>query len=123
MKFPEQYRFANAPHGYATSEGQPFGAFRIPARVSGRELFVIACDGEETGWEHVSVSLQNRRDRCPSWEEMCIVKSLFWDDEEAVIQFHPPKSEYVNFHGGCLHLFRCVSQPFPLPPSILVGPK
>src|ERR1700742_5139199 len=58
MKFPEQYRFANAPLGYDTSEGQPFGAFRIPAKVSGRALFIIACDGEETGWEHVSVSLQ-----------------------------------------------------------------
>lgn len=123
MTFPEEHRWKNAPHGYATSQGQPFGAFIIPAKVAGRTLKVIACDGEETGWEHVSVSLGDRPDRCPSWDEMCLVKSLFWSDEESVVQFHPPKSEYVNAHSGCLHLWKCVNQQFPIPPSILVGPK
>lgn len=82
----------------------------------------MATDAEETGWEHVSVST-DQRERCPSWQEMCIVKALFWDAEETVIQFHPPESEYVNNHPGCLHLWKCVSQEFPLPPSILVGIK
>lgn len=41
------------------------------------------------GWEHVSVSLSNR---CPTWEEMCMVKDIFWGEDECVIQFHPPKS-------------------------------
>ena len=26
------------------------------------------------GWEHVSVSLRNR---CPTWDEMCLVKDIF----------------------------------------------
>jgi hypothetical protein len=53
---------------------------------------------------------------------MCFVKSLFWDDEETVIQFHPAVSAYVNNHSHCLHLWK---PPFdmPLPPSILVGIK
>lgn len=54
---------------------------------------------------------------------MCIVKSLFWTASETVVQFHPPESEYVNAHKGCLHLWKCVAQEFPIPPSILVGPK
>lgn len=33
MKFPEQYRWKDAPHGYATSEGSPFGFFRIPRKL------------------------------------------------------------------------------------------
>lgn len=124
MKFPEQFRFADAQHGYETKPGDQFGAFRIPGReANGRELFVIACDGEEYGWEHVSVSIPDQKTKCPSWEEMCIVKSLFWNDEEAIIQFHPPKSEYVNAHAGCLHLWKQSNIEFPLPPSILVGPK
>lgn len=51
------------------------------------------------------------------------LKIIACDGEETVVQFHPPKSEYVNAHGGCLHLWKCVSQSFPIPPSILVGPK
>lgn len=123
MKFPEDFRWRNAPNGYNSKEGEPFGCFAIPGRhAKGRQLRIIASDGEETGWDHVSVSIPDQR-RCPSWDEMCFVKSLFWDDEEAVIQFHPPKSEYVNNHAGCLHLWRCVKEPFPIPPSILVGIK
>lgn len=123
MKFPEQFRWANAPSDYHTNEGDPFGWFIIPGRhANGRALACLAADGSETGWEHVSVSIEDKT-RCASWAEMCIVKSLFWDDEEAVIQFHPPKSEYVNFHGGCLHLWKKVGEEFPIPPSILVGPK
>jgi hypothetical protein len=48
---------------------------------------------------------------------------LFWDGEEVVIQFHPPKSEYVNNHLGCLHLWHPTRDKIPLPDSILVGIK
>ena len=79
----------------------------------------IASDGE--AWEHVSVSLDVQR--CPTWQEMCFVKSLFWDTEDCVIQFHPPESEYVNNHPFCLHLWRYIDGETPVPPSILVGYK
>ena len=32
------------------------------------------------GWEHVSVSLARR---CPTWEEMCMVKDIFWERRSA----------------------------------------
>ena len=85
----------------------------------GAELKIIA-SSEGMGWEHVSVSLKNR---CPNWPEMCFVKELFWDDEEPVMQLHPPKSDYVNCHPYCLHLWKPLASIIPLPPSIMVGPK
>lgn len=82
---------------------------------------VVASDGE--GWQHVSVSLV-ASSFTASWDMMCKVKDLFWEPEDAVIQIHPPKSEYVNFHKGCLHLWRCIDgREQPLPHWILVGPK
>lgn len=123
MKFPEQYRWNNAPAGFGTNEGDPYGAFIIGGRYAcGRQLRIIAADGEETGWEHVSVSIPEST-KCPSWDEMCLVKNLFWDEDETVVQFHPPKSEYVNNHVGCLHLWRWIEGTIPIPPSNLVGIK
>lgn len=37
---------------------------------------------------------------------MCKIKDVFWDEEEAVYQVHPPKSKYVNLMTNCLHLWR-----------------
>ncbi len=69
------------------------------------------------GWEHVSVSYPNR---CPTWEEMCRVKNIFWNENECVIEYHPPKSDYVNNHPYCLHLWRKVGENFELPPREFV---
>lgn len=87
--------------------------FRFPLRC-------IASDG--MGWEHVSVSTEFR---CPTWEEMCFVKSKFWGPEDVVVQLHVPQSEWVNCHPYCLHLWRKVdSDGFcERPPYILVGPQ
>lgn len=81
-----------------------------------RKLSIIFSCNE--GWEHVSVSLPNR---CPTWAEMCLVKELFWEDDEAVMQLHPPKADYVNCHPYCLHLWRPLVGQIPLPPKELVG--
>lgn len=69
------------------------------------------------GWEHVSVSLKNR---CPTWEEMCMVKDIFWGEEECVVQFHPPKSESVNAHPYCLHLWKKIGETYETPPKEFV---
>lgn len=84
---------------------------KIPATI-------IVSDG--MGWEHVSISL---KDRTPTWEEMCAIKDLLWDEEDLVVQYHPPKSEYVNVAVNCLHLWRQFEGEFPAPPSLLVGKK
>lgn len=85
------------------------GAFVF--RVWGVELRVIVSDG--LGWDHVSVSLV---DRCPTWDEMCAIKRKFFSDDECAVQFHPPKSEYVNCHPHTLHLWRKQGAAVELPP-------
>ena len=40
----------------------------------------------------------SRPDPCPTWEEMCFIKNIFWEEEESAMQLHPPKSDYVNNH-------------------------
>jgi hypothetical protein len=74
------------------------------------------------GWEHVSVAPAKKR-ITPSWDDMCIVKKIFWKDDEAVIQIHPAEDEYVNNMPNCLHLWRCSYKEMVLPPRILVGIK
>lgn len=96
------------------------GAFKV--FINGRSFFVIASNG--AGWEHVSVSPHNRKQgSCPTWDEMCAIKDMFFEPEETVIQYHPPKSDYVNNHPYCLHLWRPIGQEIPRPPSIMVGLK
>lgn len=83
-----------------------------------RKLFIQASD--IFGWDHVSVSINGSLET-PTWEEMCFVKNLFFDQEETAIQYHPPASKYVNFHPGCLHLWRWQGeQEVPMPPLSLV---
>jgi len=123
MKFPEQFR--SSPPGFETEKGDDHGVFMIPRHKVGKKISrpmkVIASAGMPAlmEWEHVSVSLNGEPDFCPSWGEMCLIKSLFWDAEETVMQLHPPESSYVNHHNGCLHLWRPWSG-IPLPPKIAV---
>lgn len=98
------------------------GAFQFSIPGEARKICIIASDG--FGWRHVSVSFGHASSKTPSWEVMCYVKDLFWDEEDVVVQFHPKKSEYVNFSQGCLHLWQCTNGSVqPTPPSWMVGPK
>lgn len=74
------------------------------------------------GWDHVSIA-PYKRSYTPSWDDMCQLKDMFFYEEEAVMQLHPPKSEYVNNVPNCLHLWRPTTEALPLPPSIMVGIK
>jgi hypothetical protein len=118
----EQYRVTDGPFGSDASFGAN-GHFLIPFGMS--RLSVIASDGTDWGdlplpiWEHVSVSLPVR---CPTWTEMDFVKNLFWRDDETVMQFHVPKSEHVNCHQYCLHLWKPIGIEILRPPASCVGP-
>jgi hypothetical protein len=116
FQVPERYRLKIGAMKTTEQNGNN-GVFMIPNRskTSQTPLKVIASDGQD--WEHVSVSLSTR---CPTWDEMNKVKNLFWDETDAVMQLHPPISNYVNNHPYCLHLWRPTNQAIPLPPQILV---
>lgn len=117
----EQFRLTSGP--YASAEGDDFGYFYIPRGKA--QLGVMASSGDESiPWEHVSIKTRDfKGERTPTWEEMCWVKSLFWDAEECVVQYHPPESEYVNNHACVLHLWKPLGIEMPRPPSIAVGIK
>lgn len=91
------------------------GAFFIKLLASKLIFKVIVSDGG--GWEHVSVSTD---ERTPRWDEMNRIKDLFFEDNETVMQLHPPKSDYVNNHPHCLHLWRPIDKEIPLPHVMMV---
>lgn len=95
---------------YGTAGNDKNGIFRF--RIKGKRYFVVASNGG--GWEHVSVSPANGKEP-PSWDVMCRIKDLFFEDEEVVVQYHPRKSEYVNLCESCLHLFRPIDVEMPTP--------
>ena len=108
---PEKNRVAGSPGGQD-------GAFVI--RIKGKIYKTIASSG--MGWEHVSCHLviHGHGIITPSWADMCFLKSLFWDKEDCVVQYHPPESDYVNNHPHVLHLWRPIGIDIPRPPKILV---
>lgn len=73
-----------------------------------------------SGWEHCSVSPYKKR-ITPDWDDMCMIKDIIFKEDEAVIQIHPPKNEYVNNMPNCLHLWRPIDKKLVLPPSFMVG--
>lgn len=119
----EQHRVSKIYGQLIKSEGNN-GVFRIEHGFG--FLHCVVSDGGRDGWEHVSVSYQyKRRDRwisrIPLWDEMCVIKDLFWNEGEIVFQLHPAKENYVNNHPHVLHLWRPVDGLIPLPPNEAVG--
>lgn len=76
-------------------------------------IFSWAC-----GFEHLSVSTPTR---IPTWDEMCIMKDIFWRDDEECMQLHPKKENYIDNMKYCLHIWRPINQAIPMPPNIMVG--
>lgn len=105
-------------------DGGPYGAFKLVHPRTGRSLVVIASDGRDwleskkplppPVWEHVSVS---SKFGIPMWIEMAWVKEQFFNDDEWVVEFHPAKIDHINIHPNVLHLWRCPSAQFPVPPK------
>ena len=65
----------------------------------------VVWGNNENGMEHVSVS-PLKKFRIPSWDDMCVLKDIFFYNEEEAYQVHPKKSEYVNIKQNCLHLWK-----------------
>jgi len=113
---PNQHRIRTGSFASDDTYGN-CGAFQF--KLDTVEFRVIASSAN--GWEHVSVHvIEDGQQQTPTWDEMCFVKSLFWDEEDCVIQYHPAKKDYVNCHEHVLHLWRPIDQTMPTPPKIMV---
>jgi hypothetical protein len=119
---PERFRVTDGLLASTHADGNN-GAFMIVSAAADTikyklPLAVIASD--QMGWEHVSVSLPHR---CPTWEEMCFIKDIFWGADDFVVQMHPARKDYINNHPYCLHLWRKAGTNnfCQKPPNIMVG--
>ncbi len=73
------------------------------------------------GWDHVSVHADSKKGQfTPFWEDMSFAKYLFFKPSETVVQYHPPKSCYINNHEHTLHLWRPQNKEIELPPITMV---
>lgn len=119
LRHIDKYRSQQAP--FTSPLGVTYGSFQIP--FEGKILRCVACDGTETGWDHVSIHSFDpifNKQRTPSWAEMCEAKRLFFNPEEVVIQLHVAEKDWISIHDHVLHLWRSVKEPIPLPPKELV---
>ncbi len=111
---PEKYRLKTGVMQSTAANGNN-GVFIIDSLKLKKPLRTQASDGMD--WQHVSVSVAGR---CPTWLEMCFVKSLFWDAEDCVMQLHVPESEWISCHPYTLHLWRPIGVDIPRPLQIMV---
>lgn len=114
MKVPERFRLKIGRLA-STKESGNNGVFLF--KKKNIKIECIVSDG--MGWDHVSVVLINRK-RTPTWEEMCYIKDLFFNEDESVVQFHPAKKDYVNHHKYCLHLWQPRVESLPTPFKVMV---
>lgn len=107
--------------------GQREGAFVFLKGEVNLSVLVQISDG----WEHVSVAGQTMQmvdnemktqPVMPTWDDMSAIKAVFFEEEETVIQIHPPRSMNASAHDCTLHLWRPTGKvEFPLPPESLVN--
>lgn len=112
----ERLRVRKGPFSSNSSFGLN-GAFVLEGTTPDSQLQVISSDGG--GWEHVSVVVRGES-RTPTWEEMCLVKSFFWNDNETVVQYHPTKDSHINIHQFALHLWKKTGEDYSLPSKEMV---
>jgi len=129
---PEKYRVVTGQGATSPAAGNN-GVFYIPLKkksalalgkiITYGQLQCVVSDG--SGWLHVSVCVvssdkKSPAGRTPTWEEMCVAKDTFWDQEDACVQFHPPKKEYVNDHKWVLHIWQRIGSFYETPPRLFV---
>jgi hypothetical protein len=91
------------------------GAFQVP--LEGELWYVMISDRE--GWRHLSIR-NSQKKALPSWQVMTRVKACFFGDDDWVVQFIPPRAEYVNDCQWVLHLWQPVDAVLPTPHVALV---
>ena len=101
----------------AETEKDGMGGHNTDTRNNKRLNFIFSY---QLGWQHLSVSMPSKT---PTWDQMCMMKDIFWNKDEVCIEYHPREEDYVNNHPHCLHIWRPTDVEIPTPPSILVGFK
>ena len=121
LHYLEKYRVLSGTFASGPELGMN-GVFIIPHPAQKKVEFICIVS-DKGGWKHISVSMQRQLPRrketvkrCPTWDEMCYIKQLFFEAEESAVQYHPPESQYKNLHPFVLHLWRPLEIEMPFPP-------
>lgn len=119
LRVLDEYRDASKQivEFYGNAGDETCGVFRMPSPIDGQTMIIVAAQGND--WDHVSVS---RTSRCPNWPEMEFIRRMFFNDDETVVQFHVPRTDHINVHPYCLHMWRPQKVELPRPPGWMVGP-
>jgi hypothetical protein len=120
------FRNRNHPQFKTEDTDGMTGYFVIPVAEDAWALTIASPGNELMPWEHVSARIGYKKyhgkmaERLPTWDEMCLLKEIFWDNDECVMQLHPKESDYVNQHPLVLHLWKPVGMEIPTPPKVAV---
>jgi len=126
---PEKYRITEGLMATNESYGlKGVWVFPYPLKAKKPKIKLQVISSDVMDWDHVSVVAnlissrgQKKGQAQPTWEQMCFIKSMFWSDEEEVMQLHPKKENHINNHPNCLHLWRPQKGTIPMPPKKMVG--
>lgn len=111
IKMEGQDGFGGTMHKVIYKKGKPTFSNKYEDMLN--FIFSWGC-----GFEHLSVSTPVKT---PTWEQMCFMKDIFWNDDEVCMQLHPKKEDYVDNMPYCLHIWKPINKEIPTPPSIMVG--
>lgn len=81
------------------------GAWYVNKRQGLKVIMSVSEENDGKLWAHVSCS---RKGRVPDYRDLCSVKNLFLGPERKALHIFPPRSEHVNIHPTCLHLWCCL---------------
>lgn len=102
------------PRVTVMQSGVDGGAFSVRRNAGGPLRVVVGVGG---GWDHVSVSLPGRT---PNYQEMKMVKRIFFRPDEWAVEYHPPDADYISVNDHVLHLWRPHDVEIPVPPMEFV---
>lgn len=90
-----------------------------------KDGFYLIRKFKTTDWEWVSIILLDKEGnilrRYPKWAEMCEVKDICFNEDEAVIEIHGDINFNADAYPYTLNLFKPLTKEMPLPNPLMVG--
>ncbi len=91
-----------APLGLKEQRDCPVPSGRLWIATLGKHNHFTAIASIDDGSAHVSFSHSNRY---PTWDEILEIRAWAFPEEMEVVMVLARKSEYVNIHPNCFHLW------------------
>lgn len=83
--------------------------FFATGKIHGKQYTVISSVSKENDgniWHHLSVA---SRSRLPSYDVLKFVKATFMRPDKDAIEVHAKKTNHINIHPNCRHLWSCLT--------------